>query len=101
MGEQGIDARVCARKMTGSCAEKAAIPTILCSPDRVHAAFAHSPHAHAKITSVDTSKAKKAPRVVAVLTGTDWAANEIGGMPCGFAPDGGPQNAPPRPALVA
>jgi carbon-monoxide dehydrogenase large subunit len=38
--------------------------------------------------------------VVAVLTGADLAADGVGPIPCGFAADGGPQNAPPRPALA-
>ena len=37
----------------------------------LHAAMIRSPFAHAKITSIDTSEAKGAPNVVAVLTGAD------------------------------
>ena len=33
-----------------------------------------SPHAHARIRSIDTSKAKAAPGVLAVLTGADYKA---------------------------
>jgi 2-furoyl-CoA dehydrogenase large subunit len=36
-----------------------------------HAAILRSPHAHAKIISIDTSKAEKIPGVVAVMTGED------------------------------
>jgi len=36
-----------------------------------HAAILRSPHAHAKIISIDTSKAEKVPGVVAVMTGDD------------------------------
>ncbi|NKB20728.1 MAG: molybdopterin-dependent oxidoreductase [Alphaproteobacteria bacterium] len=36
-----------------------------------HAAILRSPHAHAKIISIDTSKAEKIPGVVAVMTGDD------------------------------
>ncbi len=62
-----------------------------------------SPHAHARIVSVDTSKAKAAPGVLAVLTGDDWAAENYGGLPCEDSrkrADGGPMFHPPRPALV-
>ena len=69
-------------------------------PGQSHAVFVRSPHAHAKIGGVDTTRAAAVPGVLAVLTGDDVAADGIGGMPCGFAPDGGPQNAPPRPALA-
>jgi len=37
----------------------------------LHAAMVRSPFAHAKITNIDTSAAKAAPNVVAVLTGAD------------------------------
>lgn len=36
-----------------------------------HAAILRSPHAHAKIISIDTSKAEKIPGVVTVMTGDD------------------------------
>ena len=45
-------------------------------PGMLHAAFLRSPHAHAGILSVDTSRAKARPGVVAVVTaedlGDDW-----------------------------
>ena len=37
----------------------------------LHAAMIRSPFAHAKVTNIDTSEAKAAPNVVAVLTGAD------------------------------
>jgi carbon-monoxide dehydrogenase large subunit len=40
-------------------------------PRMVHVAFVRSPHAHAKIVSIDTAAAKQAPGVVAVVTGKD------------------------------
>jgi carbon-monoxide dehydrogenase large subunit len=40
-------------------------------PGMVHAAMLRSPHAHAKITRIDSSKAKAAPGVVAVYAGSD------------------------------
>ncbi|HUP76845.1 MAG TPA: xanthine dehydrogenase family protein molybdopterin-binding subunit [Acidimicrobiales bacterium] len=43
-------------------------------PRMVHASFLHSPHAHARIRGVDVEAARRAPGVVAVLTGTDLAA---------------------------
>ncbi len=69
---------------------------------QAYACFLRSPHAHAKINSVDTAAARSAPGVIAVLTGADVAADGLGGIPCGFSPTGteAPQNAPPRPALV-
>jgi len=40
-----------------------------------------SPHAHARIRSIDTSRAKAAPGVLAVLTGADWQASGWGDLP--------------------
>ncbi len=37
-----------------------------------------SPHAHARIRTIDTAKAKAAPGVLAVLTGADWQASGLG-----------------------
>jgi carbon-monoxide dehydrogenase large subunit len=42
-------------------------------PRMVHAAFVRSPHAHARITSIDASSAKVARGVVAVVTGPELA----------------------------
>jgi aerobic carbon-monoxide dehydrogenase large subunit len=39
-----------------------------------------SPHAHARITRIDTAKAKAAPGVLAVLTGADAAADQLGSL---------------------
>ena len=69
-------------------------------PGQAYAYFVRSQHAHAKLGKIDATSAATMPGVVAVLTGEDIAAAGVGGMPCGFAPDGGPQNAPPRPVLA-
>ena len=50
-------------------------------PNQVHAVFLRSPHAHATIRSIDTTKAKAAPGVVAVYTGADLEG--VNGLPCG------------------
>jgi 2-furoyl-CoA dehydrogenase large subunit len=43
-------------------------------PDTQYAAMLHSPHAHADIVAIDTAAARRAPGVVAVLTGDDIKA---------------------------
>src|SRR5215469_12343487 len=69
-------------------------------------AFGHvlrSPHAHARIRSIDTTKAKAAPGVLAVLTGADWAASGFGDLPVAAGMklrDGAPMYRPKYPALV-
>src|SRR5499426_491056 len=40
-------------------------------PRMAHVAFVRSPYAHARITAIDTATAKKAPGVVAVVTGAE------------------------------
>ncbi len=49
-------------------------------PGMLHIAMVRSPHAHATITNIDTTEAKAAPNVVAVLTGED-VKDEQGGLP--------------------
>ena len=43
-------------------------------PRMTHVAFLRSPHAHARIVSIDAAAAKAAPGVVAVVTGPELAA---------------------------
>src|ERR1044072_7878969 len=50
-------------------------------PGMLHMAILRSPHAHARITGIDTSAAKDMPGVLAVLTGADLAAQQ-GSLPC-------------------
>ena len=42
-------------------------------PRMAHAAFVRSPHAHARIVKIDATAAKKAPGVIAVVTGAELA----------------------------
>jgi len=44
-------------------------------PGLLHAALVTSPHAHARIVSIDTSKARNAAGVLAVVTGEDFPWN--------------------------
>ncbi len=52
-------------------------------PGMLHLAFVRSPHAHARITSVDVSAALKLPGVVAAFSGADLAG-EQGSLPCAW-----------------
>ncbi len=53
-------------------------------PDTLHVIFLRSMYGHARIKSVDTGAAAKAPGVVAVYTGKDVSA-KIGPVPCAAA----------------
>ena len=73
-------------------------------PNQSYAAFARSPHAHARIVRIDTAEARKAPGVIAVITGADLIADGVGQMPFSGMhkrPDGSPITAPPRYPLTA
>src|SRR5260370_1616714 len=61
-----------------------------------------SPHAHARIRSIDVSQAKAAPGVLAVLTGADWQASGWGHLPVpgGLRRRDGRVFRPPYPARV-
>jgi carbon-monoxide dehydrogenase large subunit len=62
-----------------------------------------SPHANAKICSIDTTAAKEAPGVLAVLTGEDWANAGFGPFPVMVQRqkrDGSPMHPAPRAALA-
>jgi carbon-monoxide dehydrogenase large subunit len=62
-----------------------------------------SPHAHARIRSIDTTRAKAAPGVLAVYTGADYKAADFGDLPVPGGlkrRDGGPGYRPRYPALV-
>ncbi|MCB0125976.1 MAG: xanthine dehydrogenase family protein molybdopterin-binding subunit, partial [Caldilineaceae bacterium] len=55
-------------------------------PGMVYAAVVRSPHAPAKINGIDASAALAMDGVIAVYTGADLAADNVGGLPCGFNP---------------
>jgi len=66
-------------------------------PETHYAAFVRSPYAHAKVRSVDVSKARTAPGVVLALTGAD-VKGAIGFVPCAAQiPD---MKSAPRPVLA-
>jgi carbon-monoxide dehydrogenase large subunit len=73
-------------------------------PRQAYAIFVRSPHAHARIRSINTETAFAAPGVVAVYTGADYEADGLA-MPKAMMPrkkaDGSPMFAPQRPALVS
>ena len=72
-------------------------------PGQAYAYFVRSPHAHATIKSIDAKAASRMPGVLAVLTGTELAADKIGSLICGWmihSKDGSPMKMAPHPALA-
>jgi len=62
-----------------------------------------SPHGHAKINSINTTGAKTAPGVLAVITATDWKRAGLGELPSHGGlkrRDGSPMFKPPYPVLA-
>ncbi|MEW6475217.1 MAG: molybdopterin cofactor-binding domain-containing protein [Actinomycetota bacterium] len=57
----------------------------LAVPGALHVALLRSPHAHARIRSIDTSEAQSRPGVVGVLTGADLRDEWAGPLPCAWA----------------
>src|SRR5262249_59678879 len=66
-------------------------------PGQTHGALVLSSHAHARIKSVDTSRARRSPGVLCILTGEDVARQGLGGLTPPFMPagSGGPAAYPP------
>ncbi|HZO42828.1 MAG TPA: xanthine dehydrogenase family protein molybdopterin-binding subunit [Methylomirabilota bacterium] len=72
-------------------------------PHQAYAVVVRSPHAHAAIRSIDTTAARGASGVLAVLTGADLAKDGLGDLPTDKSRkrrDGSPAFATPRPALL-
>ena len=73
-------------------------------PRQTHAYFLRSPHAHARIDRIDSAEAQAMPGVLAVLTGTELAADKLGHLVCGWmihSKDGSPMKMAPHPAIAA
>jgi carbon-monoxide dehydrogenase large subunit len=70
---------------------------------QLHVVFARSPHAHARIVSIDVASAKAVPGVVAVFTGAELAKAGVKPMPVMVPfkrPDGSDVVSAPRRALA-
>ncbi len=103
MGFEGIGASVKRREDLRFLSGRGNYTDDINRPGQLHAVLVRSPHPHARITSLDTAAAKAAPGVAAVFTGADLAAENIGGLPCGWQvknKDGTPMAEPPHPVLA-
>src|ERR1017187_2105512 len=68
-----------------------------------HVHFIRSPHAHAKVKSIDSSASMKMPGVVGVLTGQQIVDDKVGNLICGWAitsKDGSPMKMGAWPAMA-
>jgi len=72
-------------------------------PHQLHAFIVRSERPHATIRSIDAERARSEPGVVAVFTGADMQADNVGGLPCGWQvnnKDGTPMAEPTHPVLA-
>lgn len=72
-------------------------------PNEAMGIVLRSPHAAARILSIDTAAAAALPGVLAIYTGADLKADGIGGLPCAIPlknRDGSPRAEVPHPALA-
>ena len=103
MGFEGIGASVRRKEDQRFLNGKGNYTDDINRPGQTFAAIKRSDRPHAKILSIDTSAAKAAPGVLAVFTGADLDAEEIGGLPCGWQihnKDGTPMAEPKHPVLA-
>jgi len=66
-------------------------------PGTAYGVVLRAQHAHAKINAIDTSAAKAAPGVLAIITAADWKAAGLGDLPSHSGlkrPGGGPMYKP-------
>ena len=103
MGFEGIGASVKRREDLRFLSGRGNYTDDINRPGQLHAVILRSPHPHAAIRGIDTAAAKAAPGVHAVFTGADLAAENVGGLPCGWQvknKDGTPMAEPPHPVLA-
>jgi carbon-monoxide dehydrogenase large subunit len=73
------------------------------APGQGYACFLRSPHAHARIETIDTLVASGMPGVVAIVTGEDLVRDKVAPLPLSAdfkRADGSPTASPPRHALA-
>jgi carbon-monoxide dehydrogenase large subunit len=103
MGADGIGAAVRRKEDIRFLTGRGTYTDDINRPGQAHAYILRSSQAHARIRGINLTKAKVAPGVVAIFTGADMAADNVGGLPCGWLvknKDGSPMKEPAHPPLV-
>jgi carbon-monoxide dehydrogenase large subunit len=103
MGFEGIGAAVRRKEDVRFLSGRGNYTDDINRPGQLYAYIKRSDRPHARIDGIDTKAAASAPGVVAVFTGADMAAENIGGLPCGWQihnKDGSPMAEPPHPVLA-
>ena len=103
MGMEGIGASVVRKEDKRFITGKGRYTDDIRLHGMTHAQFIRSPHAHARIKSIDASAALKMPGVVAVLAGKELIEDKVGNLICGWmvhSKDGTPMKMGAYPALA-
>jgi aerobic carbon-monoxide dehydrogenase large subunit len=104
MGVEGIGARVPRKEDKRFLTGKGRYTDDMNVPGMKYAFFIRSPHAHARIRSIDASAALGMPGVIGVLDGKQMQEDAIGNLICGWmihSKDGSPMNMGPwRPLAI-
>ncbi|HLG80914.1 MAG TPA: xanthine dehydrogenase family protein molybdopterin-binding subunit [Bradyrhizobium sp.] len=103
MGMEGIGASVVRKEDKRFITGKGRYVDDIKLVGMTHAHFIRSPHAHAKVKSIDPSEALKMPGVLAVLNGKELVEDKVGNLICGWAitsKDGSPMKMGAWPALA-
>ena len=103
MGQFGLGQAVTRKEDARLITGRGCFTDDLQPPGCAHAAFLRSPHAHARILTVDCEEARRMPGVLAVYTCAELDAAGIGPLPCVTLyenRDGTPMAAPERPVLA-
>ncbi len=98
MGVEGIGARVLRKEDKRFITGAGRYTDDITERETTYGVFVRSPHAHAKITSIDVSAAEAMPGVVGVVVGEHLINGEIGNIICGWAiynKDGSPMRVAP------
>ena len=80
MGVEGIGAKVLRKEDRRFITGRGRYVDDMSVPGMKYAAFVRSPHAHAKIASLDTSAAEAMPGVIGVLNGRQLQGDGIGNL---------------------
>lgn len=103
MGFEGIGASVRRKEDARFLSGRGNYVDDMNRPGQLHAFIKRSDRPHARILGIDTAAAKAAPGVMGVFVGADMAADNVGGVPCGWQihnKDGSPMAEPPHPVLA-
>ncbi|MEP3231447.1 MAG: xanthine dehydrogenase family protein molybdopterin-binding subunit [Hyphomicrobiales bacterium] len=103
MSAQGIGARVVRKEDKRFITGRGRYTDDITLPGQLYARFVRSPHAHAKVKSIDASAAKAMDGVIDVLTGEQLVGDGIGNIICGWmihSKDGSPMNMGAWPAMA-